>query len=130
MSRPRRPIRATVRRAVWERDEGRCWLCGNPVDTENVNLDHLIPVWFYEANLALYEDALDMDGEDNLAVSHPACNRRRITNLPGRRTVDPEFHAEMRRAGDLADDHHAVRMTRNLRLLSTLLFERRAAASR
>lgn len=51
---------------VWERDGGRCHLCGRKTDPKNWHLDHIVP--------------LARGGEHsyrNVAVSHPICNQRK-----------------------------------------------------
>ena len=32
------------RRSVWERDDGKCKLCGRPVELKNMHLDHIVPI--------------------------------------------------------------------------------------
>jgi hypothetical protein len=51
---------------VFERDEGLCGLCGEPVDPDNWDLDHAIPLGPGDHT---YE---------NLQVSHPSCNKAKI----------------------------------------------------
>lgn len=69
--------RRTLRQAVFDRDEGLCrverWgedgapsLCMQPVDPDNWEMDHILPV------LAGGPSVID-----NLRVAHPMCNRRR-----------------------------------------------------
>lgn len=58
------------RKAIYERDEGQCYLCKQPVSFKNFELDHLLPV--------------SRNGDSspqNLAVSCMSCNRRRGTKL-------------------------------------------------
>lgn len=59
------------RDAIWKRDGGRCHICGKRCDPGAWDLDHLVP--------------LSRGGphrEDNVAVSHPTCNRRRHNSGP------------------------------------------------
>lgn len=54
------------RARVWERDNGRCHICGKKADPANWHLDHIVP--------------LSRGGEHsypNVAVSHPTCNLRK-----------------------------------------------------
>jgi hypothetical protein len=56
------------RRAVWERDGGRCHLCGHPVELDAMHLDHLVPI--------------SQGGEHrmaNVAAAHAFCNLSRWT---------------------------------------------------
>lgn len=66
------PLVETIDRAVvWERDAGRCHICGRKADPYNWHLEHLIP--------------LALGGEHsyrNVAVSHPACNARKGVRGP------------------------------------------------
>lgn len=75
------PVVENVRRAVvWERDSGRCHLCGKKADPHNWHLEHIVP--------------LACGGEHsyrNVAVSHPTCNFRKGVSGP----------AQMRLIGDV-----------------------------
>lgn len=53
-------------RVVFERDEGLCGLCGEPVDPDNWDLEHRIPLGPGDHT---YE---------NVQVSHPSCNKAKI----------------------------------------------------
>lgn len=58
------------RAAVWDRDAGICWLCGDECDARGWDIDHVMP--------------RDYDGDDhldNLAPAHPVCNRSRPRRL-------------------------------------------------
>lgn len=59
------------RQAVYVRDRGLCWICGEPVDPERYVLDHFIP---------LSRGGPDIAG--NVRVAHQSCNDRRGTKLP------------------------------------------------
>lgn len=52
---------------LWERDGGRCGVCGESVDLDTMDVDHIIP---------------ERDGGpthwDNLRPTHPPCNRWRL----------------------------------------------------
>lgn len=59
------------RSKVWERDGGRCHICGRKADPNNWHLEHIVP--------------LSRGGEHsmrNVAVSHPACNLRKGVTGP------------------------------------------------
>ena len=53
-----------VRRQIWERDEGRCGFCGQPVPLERMDIDHRLP-----------RAVGGSDHWDNLRPAHPRCNR-------------------------------------------------------
>ncbi len=58
------------RREIYERDNGCCHLCGNPVTFRAMELDHVIP--------------LSRGGthtKNNLKVAHAICNRRKWANI-------------------------------------------------
>lgn len=52
--------RAIHRAEIWERDGGKCHICGKACDPENWHLDHLIPVSRGGSHT-----------RDNVSVSHP-----------------------------------------------------------
>lgn len=59
------------RAQVWERDNGRCHICGRTADPKNWHLDHIVPI--------------SRGGEHsyrNVAVSHPSCNLRKGATGP------------------------------------------------
>lgn len=61
------------RAKVWERDRGRCHICGQMADPKEWHLEHIVP--------------LSRGGEHsyrNVAVAHPACNQRKYANVPAR----------------------------------------------
>lgn len=66
------PVVERIYRAkVWERDGGRCHICGRKADPNNWHLEHLVP--------------LVLGGEHsyrNVAVAHPACNLRKGRSGP------------------------------------------------
>lgn len=56
---------------IYQRDKGRCWICGKKVERKNLSMDHLIPVSF--------------DGPTephNLKVAHRRCNSKRGNRTP------------------------------------------------
>lgn len=60
------PVTEVDRWAVYERDGGRCHLCGETVARDDFSLDHLVP--------------LSAGGEHsmrNVATAHLLCNARR-----------------------------------------------------
>lgn len=69
MSNRRKPTR--IRRLIWDRDAGICWLCERPVTFQAMTLDHVIPKskggGFFAANLR---------------PAHRLCNLRRGNRLP------------------------------------------------
>lgn len=40
----RKKISSAVRKIVYAKDQGRCYLCGNPVDEETFEVEHKVPV--------------------------------------------------------------------------------------
>jgi 5-methylcytosine-specific restriction endonuclease McrA len=55
---------------VFERDEGICGICQNPVDKNRYHLDHIIPI--AKGGLHCY---------DNVQISHPRCNQTKGANV-------------------------------------------------
>jgi hypothetical protein len=71
-------VESFTRREIYERDGGRCHICGKKVDPNNWHLDHLIP--------------LSLGGEHskrNVAVAHPYCNLRRNNRGPAQLRILP-----------------------------------------
>lgn len=67
------PVVTPIDRAtIWDRDNGICHLCGQPCDPSNWHLEHLMPLARGGSH-----------APDNVAVSHPSCNRRKHANIPG-----------------------------------------------
>lgn len=60
------PYENINRQAIYNRDGGRCHICGKKAERSNFHLDHLIPVAHGGGYLAV-----------NLRVAHPSCNARR-----------------------------------------------------
>jgi 5-methylcytosine-specific restriction endonuclease McrA len=54
------------RRDIYERDQGRCGICGGPVVFEEMHLDHVIPL----ARGGVH-------GPENVQVAHALCNRKK-----------------------------------------------------
>ena len=59
-------VEPVKRSFVFERDKGICHVCGIPVDPKRWDIDHVIPIRDGGAHT-----------HDNVAVSHPKCNRGR-----------------------------------------------------
>ena len=59
----RKRISASQRRALWERDQGRCGLCGQPIAYEDAVVDHVLPVAHGGTTTP-----------ENLQVTHASCN--------------------------------------------------------
>lgn len=60
-----------TRDEIWERDGGRCHVCGKKCDPRDWHLDHLVPISRGGEHTRL-----------NVAVSHPTCNHRRFVSGP------------------------------------------------
>jgi 5-methylcytosine-specific restriction endonuclease McrA len=59
--------RRTIRRnTIYDRDGGRCHVCGKQTSRSNFHIDHLIP-----------RSKGGSDAAGNLAVTHPFCNQTR-----------------------------------------------------
>jgi 5-methylcytosine-specific restriction endonuclease McrA len=56
------------RAAIFARDHGRCYLCGQSVEPDNFHLDHLVPLAKGGEHAAF-----------NLMVAHPRCNWKKHT---------------------------------------------------
>jgi len=56
------------RQAIYDRDDGICHLCGEPVPRENFTLDHLVPISLGGPHTSA-----------NVAIAHASCNFRRGT---------------------------------------------------
>lgn len=72
--------RSFDRAAIWDRDGGRCHICGKKCDPKSWDMDHLIP--------------LSRGGShtpDNVSVSHPECNRRRFNTGPAQLRLGGEI---------------------------------------
>lgn len=57
---------------IYERDNGICRLCGEPVDKTNFHLDHIVPRLLGGVHRP-----------ENVQVAHPACNVRKSAKLEG-----------------------------------------------
>lgn len=57
---------------IYERDNGTCRLCGEPVDKDNFHLDHIVPRLLGGVHRP-----------ENVQIAHPACNVRKSANLEG-----------------------------------------------
>jgi 5-methylcytosine-specific restriction endonuclease McrA len=70
-SRPvaRKRLNREARLALWAAVNGRCEICGEAVPFETMHLDHREPLCGGGA-----------DRSDNLAVTHPRCNLRKLAH--------------------------------------------------
>lgn len=71
-------VERIYRAVVWERDGGKCHICGKKADPRRWHLEHIVP--------------LACGGEHsyrNVAVSHPACNLRKGVNGPAQARLLP-----------------------------------------
>jgi 5-methylcytosine-specific restriction endonuclease McrA len=59
------------RAAVFARDQGLCGICGELVDPECFDLDHIVPL-----------AAGGVHAYRNVQVAHPACNKRKGATIP------------------------------------------------
>lgn len=90
---PRRGFTPQQRRFVYERDEGRCKLCGQPVALEECAIDHIIPISKGGPHQL-----------DNWQLSHPACNSSKHDKLPA---MVPSSYIEKR-------ERHYARLEKRL----------------
>jgi 5-methylcytosine-specific restriction endonuclease McrA len=65
------------RRAIYERDNGRCGICGNNVDPVDFHIDHIHPI-----------SKGGTDDPENLQCSHPHCNTRKAARIKTVVTLD------------------------------------------
>jgi len=78
---------------LWERDGGKCHLCGKPVNNiSEASRDHLVPL-----------SAGGCTCSGNIALAHRSCNSRRGSNETMRFTFGTR--AVKRRKGHLLADH-------------------------
>lgn len=59
-------LSANLRRAIWERDQGICGICGETVNWADLDIDHLAPRMIGGS-----------DAPENLRASHHLCNMKR-----------------------------------------------------
>lgn len=62
----RRAMTLARKRRIWTANEGRCWLCNEPVEMTGpgVRYDHRIGLWITQR-----------DRDDDVSPSHTACDR-------------------------------------------------------
>lgn len=67
MASKRVPLSSLARQLVWERDKGVCGMCGEPVEFDDMEVDHIVPI---------------AEGGDsspsNLRAAHWRCNRKAV----------------------------------------------------
>lgn len=61
-----------ARKDIFKRDKGICRLCGEPVDPDEYQLDHIVP-----------RSLGGVHRPENLQIAHPACNRDKSDKLEG-----------------------------------------------
>jgi len=64
------PHRRIDRKAIYQRDQGKCHICHKKVSDKRFTIDHLIP--------RIYGGS---DAPSNLALAHPTCNNKRQDGL-------------------------------------------------
>jgi len=75
--RPRKTQPPADRQAIYKRDAGMCWICGQAADETSFELDHVWPRSLGGANDAT-----------NLSVAHRECNIRRSNPWPGMKETE------------------------------------------
>lgn len=70
------------RQAIYQRDQGICYLCGQTVDPTDFHLDHRVPI-----------ARGGTDTPDNVRVAHPRCNLRKAARLLDTQFVWSEYVA-------------------------------------
>lgn len=65
------PTEMFKRSDIIDRDHSTCYLCGHPVDTHDIHLDHVIPISKGGPHTA-----------DNVRVTHSQCNLRKGASMP------------------------------------------------
>jgi hypothetical protein len=90
--------RAFFRKRLWERDQGRCGICGEPVALGVMDVDHIVP-----------RSQGGLTHWDNLRPAHRHCNRSRSDERRRERAAASPRHIEspvkflMRLPADLYD---------------------------
>lgn len=100
----RRAISKQMRQQIYEKYNGRCAYCGQPILIKDMQVDHIVPVY--------------KDGEDNMQNYNPACRmcnfykstygveqfRSRLGKLLGR-LEKRQFIYRLARAYGLVEEH-------------------------
>lgn len=72
----RRKLTRVERETVYARCNGRCAYCGTKIELKNMQVDHVIPMEFYE----LYQtNGFDLDTMDNYLPACRSCNHYKST---------------------------------------------------
>lgn len=72
----RRKLSKDERRAVYEKYDRHCAYCGKQMAISDMQVDHLIPMQFYEAYL---KKGVDIDTMDNYMPACRSCNHYKDT---------------------------------------------------
>lgn len=67
----RRRLTATQRKEVWQKTQGRCAYCGKPIEISQMQVDHAIPMEFYNDYHAVGKD---LNALSNLLPACRSCN--------------------------------------------------------
>lgn len=72
----RKAFSKAVRQAVYEKCGGHCAYCGTELHISKMQVDHLIPIEFYDAYAAIGQD---LNAMENLMPSCRSCNNYKHT---------------------------------------------------
>lgn len=72
----RRKLTKAERMMVYNKTGGRCAYCGSEITLRQMQVDHLIPMEFYEAYMAMGQD---LDQIDNFLPACRSCNNYKHT---------------------------------------------------
>lgn len=72
----RRKLNKSERLAVYDKTNGHCAYCGKEITLQQMQVDHVVPVEFYEAYKAMGQD---LNAMDNLLPACRSCNNYKHT---------------------------------------------------
>lgn len=72
----RRKLTKAEREKIYALCDGHCAYCGTQIELKNMQVDHVIPMEFYETYLA---EGFDLDTADNFLPACRSCNHYKST---------------------------------------------------
>lgn len=72
----RKKISKATREAVYQKYGGHCAYCGCKIDIKDMQVDHMIPMMYYEAEIAVGHD---IDTIENYMPACRSCNKYKDT---------------------------------------------------
>lgn len=74
-------MNATIRRLVYDKYGGRCAYCGKELRFDDMQVDHIVPIWRgYDREVLSKRTDIGDDSLDNFNPACRACNFRKGTN--------------------------------------------------